>query len=227
MFLLFDPTMILLFPALLISFWAQFKVQNSFSKYSNVYSSSGMKASEIAKKILSNAGIEDVSIERIHGFLTDHYDPKKKVLRLSQNVFDSESIAAIGVAAHEAGHAIQDKSGYLAMKIRHNIVPFASFGSQLAFPIFFLGLFMGIPSLLKIGILLFVGIVLFHLVTLPVEFDASSKAMRLLKKNNLVNSREMKAVKETLSAAALTYVAATLVAIMQLVRLLILAGRRD
>ena len=222
-----DPTIFLLFPALLVSFWAQFKLQRTFSKYSKVPTSTGLKASEVAERVLTDAGIDDVRIESIPGVLTDHYDPIARVLRLSKPVFGSTSIAAVGVAAHEAGHAVQDKAGYLPMRIRHRIVPIVSFGSQLAFPIFFLGLFMGLPFFLRLGILLFVGIVLFHLVTLPVELDASRRALNLLKKNRLVSNKELKAVRETLTAAALTYVAATLVAIMQLARLLILARRRE
>lgn len=220
----FDPTFILLIPALILAIWAQSKVHGTFQRYSTVYARRGLRAVDAAKAILDRFGLHDVAIERIAGNLTDHYDPKQKVLRLSQSVYDSPSIAAIGVAAHEVGHAIQDASSYAPLKIRNAIVPVASLGSGLAFPLFFIGLLFRSPLLMDVGILFFLGVLVFHLVTLPVEFDASNRALRLLSDSGVLMTDEVGAARSVLSAAALTYVAATVMAAAQLMRLLVFRG---
>lgn len=220
----FDPTFILLIPALILAIWAQTKVHGTFQRYSTVYARRGLRAVDAAKAILDRFGLHDVAIERIAGNLTDHYDPKQKVLRLSQSVYDSPSIAAIGVAAHEVGHAIQDASSYAPLKIRNAIVPVASLGSGLAFPLFFIGLLFRSPLLMDVGILFFLGVLVFHLVTLPVEFDASNRALRLLSDSGVLMTDEVGAARSVLSAAALTYVAATVMAAAQLMRLLVFRG---
>lgn len=220
----FDPTFILLIPALILAIWAQTKVHGTFQRYSTVYARRGFRAVDAAKAILDRFGLHDVAIEQIPGNLTDHYDPKQKVLRLSQSVYDSPSIAAIGVAAHEVGHAIQDASSYAPLKIRNAIVPVASLGSGLAFPLFFIGLLFRSPLLMDVGILFFLGVLVFHLVTLPVEFDASNRALRLLSDSGVLMTDEMGAARSVLSAAALTYVAATVMAAAQLMRLLVFRG---
>ena len=180
MFPYLDPTMILLIPAILFSMWAQFKVKAAFSKYSEVRSVSGVTADQVSRKLLDRFGLGNVEVQRIPGQLTDHYDPRDKVLRLSDAVSGNASIAAIGVAAHEVGHAIQDQEGYAFLKFRNAIVPVVNIGSTLSMPLFFIGLIMGSLNLLNIGILLFCGVLVFHLVTLPVEFDASARALKLL-----------------------------------------------
>ncbi len=220
----FDPTFILLIPALILAIWAQTKVHGTFQRYSTVYARRGLRAVDAAKAILDRFGLRDVAIERIPGNLTDHYDPKQKVLRLSQSVYDSPSIAAIGVAAHEVGHAVQDASSYAPLKIRNAIVPVASLGSGLAFPLFFIGLLFRSPLLMDVGILFFLGVLVFHLVTLPVEFDASNRALRLLSDSGVLMADEVGAARSVLSAAALTYVAATVMAAAQLMRLLVFRG---
>jgi Zn-dependent membrane protease YugP len=220
----FDPTFVLLIPALILAIWAQTKVHGTFQRYSTVYARRGLRAVDAAKAILDRFGLHDVAIERIAGNLTDHYDPKQKVLRLSQSVYDSPSIAAIGVAAHEVGHAIQDASSYAPLKIRNAIVPVASLGSGLAFPLFFIGLLFRSPLLMDVGILFFLGVLVFHLVTLPVEFDASNRALRLLSDSGVLMTDEVGAARSVLSAAALTYVAATVMAAAQLMRLLVFRG---
>ena len=225
----FDPMgMILLAPALLLSIFAQMKVKSSFARYSEVYASRGVSSDEVSRKLLDNFGLYNVRIERISGELTDHYDPTSKVLRLSDSVSGNSSIAAIGVAAHEVGHAIQDKEGYAPLRFRNAVVPVVNIGSTASIPLFMLGLIMSIEPLINLGILLFAGVVLFHMVTLPVEFDASSRALKLLRSTAILNQKEVEGAKSVLDAAALTYVAAALVAVMHLVRFIILANsRRD
>ncbi len=222
MFFWWDPTLILLIPAFLFSLWAQMKVQSAFNKYSNVQSTLGMTGAELAKRLLESAGIYDVRVEMVSGWLSDHYDPRNKVLRLSRATYASKSVAALGVAAHEVGHAIQHKERYAPLIIRDMAVPLAMTGSNLAWLIFILGLFMSAPFLLKAGIVLFSFVVFFTLVTLPVEFDASARAVKQLRLF-LVQS-ELEGVKKVLSAAAMTYVAAAAVAILQLLRMLLIAG---
>ena len=224
---LYDPTFILLIPALLFSLWAQFKVSRSFKKYSKVMAKRGYSADESARRLLDMAGLRSVRIERVGGNLTDHYDPRSKVLRLSDSVSGSCSIAAIGVAAHEAGHAIQDHEGYGFLRFRNAIVPAVNLCSTLSMPLFFIGLIIGSLNMLNIGIALFSGVFVFHLVTLPTEFNASSRALKMLKQTATLSDEELKGTKAVLSAAALTYVAAMVMTIMQLLRLLALRNMRN
>jgi Zn-dependent membrane protease YugP len=223
-FFYMDSTMILVLPALLLAMYAQSKVQSTFAKYLNVRSSKGYTGAQVARRLLDSHGLQDVTVEMIQGRLSDHYDPRKKALRLSQDVYSSSSLAAIGVAAHETGHALQHDLGYLPLAVRNSIVPIASIGSQAAFPLFFLGLIIRSESLLYLGIFAFAAAVLFQVVTLPVEFNASSRAIAALEDGGFIESREVEPTRQVLSAAALTYVAATLMAVMQLLRLLVLSG---
>ena len=228
MYPFFDPTMVLLIPAMIFSMWAQFKVKGTFAKYSEKNARSGVSADRVSRVLLDKFGLTGVRVERIAGDLTDHYDPRAKVLRLSDSVAGNTSIAAIGVAAHEVGHAIQDKEGYSFLRLRNTIVPVVNIGSMLSMPLFLIGLVMGSLNLLNLGILLFCGVLVFHLVTLPVEFDASARALRLLSETGLLAKDEIGGAKSVLDAAALTYVAALVMTILQLVRLLALRGmRRD
>lgn len=225
---LFDPTMILVLAGVVLSLWASGRVQNTFRKYSSVRSMSGMSGAEAAKRLLNSQGIYDVRVEPIRGQLTDHYDPRSKVLRLSESVYDSTSVSAIGVAAHECGHAIQDHVGYVPLRLRSAIVPVANIGSQLAIPLIIIGvLISGMGStVVQIGILLFTLAVLFQIVTLPVEFNASSRAIALLDQNGILTGQEVEQTRKVLGAAALTYVAAAASSILQLLRLVILFGGR-
>lgn len=224
----YDYTMIILIPGIALAMWAQFKVNSSFARYGEVYARRGVTAERVARTLLDGFGLQNVRIERVAGRLTDHYDPRTKILRLSDPVSGSSSIAAIGIAAHEVGHAVQDKKSYAPLRIRNSIVPVASIGSSAALPLFILGLIMDSAPLLNIGIALFIGVVVFHLITLPVEFDASSRAMKLLANTGTLDSGELAGARKVLNAAAWTYVAATLVAVLHLLRFIILAqGRRD
>lgn len=224
MFFYWDYTMILLIPAMLLAIYAQTKVSTTFEKYLRVPARSGMTGAEVAAEILRRSGIYDVSVQMQGGRLTDYYDPRQKVLKLSTDVYNGNSLAAIGVAAHECGHAIQHDVGYVPLAIRNAIVPAAGIGSQLAIPLFFIGLLFQADFLLTLGILLFSLAVLFQLVTLPVEYNASNRAVAVLEREGFIDRSEVSPVKAVLGAAALTYVAATLTAIMQLLRLIILAG---
>ena len=221
----YDPTYLLLIPGLLLALYAQFKVNSTFNHWKQVPSRIRMTGAEIARAILDGNGCRDVRIEPVSGSLTDHYDPENGVLRLSSEVYGSYSIAALGVAAHEAGHAIQDAQDYAPLRIRANLVPVANIGSGMAMPLFMLGLIMSWEPLLKIGIFAFAFSVLFYLVTLPVEFNASGRAVKVLSAGFLPDD-EVKGVKAVLSAAALTYIAAALQAVLQLVRMLLLANSR-
>ena len=225
--MMFDPTMILIIPALVFAFWAQSRVKSTFVTYSEIRARGGVTADSVSRTLLDRFGLQGVRVERVPGNLTDHYDPRDKVLRLSDSVGGSTSIAAIGVAAHEVGHAIQDKEGYVPLRLRNAIVPVVNIGSMGAFPLFLIGLFMGAPVLINLGIILFAGVVVFHLVTLPVELDASARALKLLSCTGILMNDELGGARKVLNAAALTYVAATIMAIAQLLRLLILSrGRR-
>lgn len=221
--------LILVILPMLFAMYTQSKVSSTFSKYSRVRNTNGYTGAEIAKKILQSAGIYDVSIERIRGNLTDHYDPKNKVLRLSDSVYNETSVSAIGVAAHECGHAVQHARGYGFLKIRHAIYPVVRFGSNLSVPLIFLGFILQLMNLVAIGIILFLGIVIFQLVTLPVEFNASNRAIEILNSHQYLSSDEIKPAQKVLNAAALTYVAATIVSIGNLLRfvLMFLGGRDD
>ncbi|MDY3917497.1 MAG: zinc metallopeptidase [Candidatus Limivivens sp.] len=225
----FDWTYLLVLAGLILSLLAQGKVKSTFAKYSRVRSMSGLTGAQAAQRVLHSAGIYDVSIQRVSGNLTDHYDPRSKVLRLSDSTYGSDSVAAVGVAAHECGHAIQHQKGYGPLVLRSTLVPAANIGSQLSWPIFFAGLIFSIRPLLTAGILLFGLAVLFQLVTLPVEINASRRAVTILGETGLVTEKESSGVKKVLTAAALTYVAALASSILQLLRLIILAGgrRRD
>lgn len=224
-----DSTFILVLIGLGLSLLAQAVVKGTFSKYQKVRSTSGMSGAEAAERILHSAGIYDVSIVRVQGNLTDHYDPRNKTLRLSDSTYASASVAAVGVAAHECGHAIQDQEKYGLLVLRSALVPAANLGSTLSWPIFLLGLFLSIPYLTTAGIILFGLAVLFQLITLPVEINASTKAVRLLESTGILGEVENNGVKKVLTAAALTYVASLAASILQLLRLLILSGgrRRD
>jgi len=223
----FDPTILLLIPALILAIWAQTKVKGAYAKYSRVMARNGMTAKDVARRILDENGLYNIPVERTAGSLTDHYDPRGKVLRLSETVYNSPSIAAIGVAAHEAGHALQDAGAYAPLKVRNSIVPVVNLGSGMAFPLFFIGFLFGAPVLMDVGILFFVGVLVFHLVTLPVEYNASGRALKILSGTGILASDEMKGARAVLNAAALTYVAATVMAALQLVRLLLLRGMRN
>lgn len=223
----FDPTYILVIIGVILSLAASGLVKSTFNKYSRVRSISNMTGAEAATRLLHSAGIYDVRVEHISGNLTDHYDPSRKILRLSDTVYGSTSVAAIGVAAHETGHAIQHQQKYAPLGIRSTLVPLANIGSWLSWPLIIAGLiFSAFDFLIPIGILLFCFAVLFQLVTLPVEFNASSRAVKLLESNGILNSSEIPATKKVLTAAALTYVASAATAILQLLRLVLIAGRR-
>lgn len=219
-----DWTYLLVLPGLLLGMWAQMKVKSNFDKYSSVFASRGATADSVSRALLDRAGLSNVHIERVRGSLTDHYDPRDKVLRLSDSVSGSRSIAAIGVAAHEVGHAIQDSEAYGPLRFRNSFVPIANIGSQAALPLFFIGLLMSMQPLLYAGIALFSLIVIFHLVTLPVELDASSRALKMLGDTGTLTDGELSGAKSVLSAAAMTYIAATVGAALQLLRLLMLAN---
>lgn len=226
----YDPTYILVIIGLVLSMLASAKVKSTFQKYSKIRSKTGMTGEETARRLLNASGIYGVRIERVSGNLTDHYDPKSKVLRLSDSVYSSTSIAAVGVAAHECGHAIQDNVGYAFLGIRSILVPAANFGSKAAFPLIFLGLFVSFfEPLITVGIIMFSLAVLFQLITLPVEFNASSRAIELLDTTGILYGEEIKGTKKVLSAAALTYVASAAASVLSLLRLILLFGgrRRD
>lgn len=224
----FDPTYILVIIAAIFSIWASMRVNSTFNKYSKVRSMTGMTGAQAAQRLLNQAGIYDVTIEQVRGNLTDHYDPSGKVLRLSDATYGSASVAAIGVAAHECGHAIQHQEGYTPLKLRSALVPAANIGSRLGIPIIILGLIFGSGGLLvQVGIWVFSLAVLFQLVTLPVEFNASGRAVRLLDQYGILAGNEVGECRKVLNAAALTYVAAAAASILQLLRLVLLFGNRN
>jgi len=227
MFPFFDATMVLLIPALILSGYAQHKIRSAYARYSQVRSRRRFTGAQAAERVLYGAGIKDVTIEEIPGNLTDHFDPRKKTLRLSSGVYQSESLAAVGIAAHEAGHAVQHAQNYVPLSIRSLIVPVASFGTNGAWIMFILGLLAHAKPLMNLAIMLFSCGVVFYLITLPVEFNASSRAIRLLVHEGIIDQDEVPHTKKVLSAAALTYVAAALMAVMQLVRMLLLRNSRD
>jgi Zn-dependent membrane protease YugP len=226
-----DNTWLLVIPPLILALFAQAKVRSTYSRYSRIAAASRLTAAQMARQILDTRGAQDVTIEKIPGRLSDHYDPRKKVLRLSEGVHDSNSLAALGIAAHEAGHAVQHHNKYAPLAIRNVIYPVANLGSTLAFPLFFIGFLLsqkrGPSLLMDLGIMLFAGAVLFSVVTLPVEFNASKQALAVLEERGYLNRDEMVGARRVLSAAALTYVAATAMAVMQLVRMLLLRNSRD
>lgn len=214
-------------PAMIIALFAQMNVSRAFNKYSKVYSSRGFTGYTIARRILDDNGLSHVQIQKVSGSLTDHFDPTASVVRLSDTVYNSNSVAAIGVAAHECGHAIQHGKGYLPIKIRSAIVPLTQIGSTIAWPLALMGIIFSVTPLIDLGILLFLVVVIFQLVTLPVEFNASTRALNIIKQNHILEDDELKGAGAMLRAAALTYVAALLVAVANLLRLVLLRGRRD
>lgn len=219
---------ILVLPAFLFSLYAQFKVKGTFSNYSKVHNSKSMTGADIARAILDKSGLYDVRIEAQPGELTDHYDPKTRVVRLSQSVYGSTSVAAVGVAAHETGHAIQHKDEYAPLVLRSTLVPVANIGSSIGPTMAIIGLIFSMPFIINLGIILFGSAVLFYLVTLPVEFNASNRAIRILEDTGMLNYDEIDPAKKVLRAAAMTYVASAAVAIASLLRLILLANsRRD
>ena len=227
---LFDPYYwILIVPSLLLALWAQMMVSSNFKKYSQVYNRRGYTGDDAARMILDSNGLYHVRIERVSGNLTDHYDPKAEVIRLSDSVYGSASVAAVGVAAHEAGHAVQHATGYLPIKIRSAIIPVTQIGSQLSIPLILLGFLFQLKPLVFVGILFYATAALFQLVTLPVEFNASSRAMKVLEQSEMLAGDELAGAGKVLRAAAMTYVAALLTALAQLLRLILIFGgrRRD
>ena len=224
----YDPTMMILIPAILFTMYAQFKVSSTTNRFFRIKSRSGYNGQQTAERILAANGIRDVRIVPIRGTLTDHYDPRRKVLRLSEEVYYGTSITSVAVAAHECGHAIQHAYGYAPLTIRGAIVPVVNFASSLSWILIFVGIFFsGNNTMLQLGILMFSATVIFQLITLPVEFNASSRALVQLQDLGIVDSGEAKESRKVLSAAAMTYVAAALTAILQLARLLLIANNRD
>lgn len=225
----FDPTYVLVLAGVILSLIASAKVNSTFAKYSKVRNSYGMTGAQAAERVLHAAGIYDVKIEHVSGNLTDHYDPRTKVLRLSDSVYGQISVAAVGVAAHECGHAIQHAVGYGPLKLRSTLVPIANFGSKIAWPLILIGLIFNSDSsmlLINLGILAFSAAVVFQLITLPVEFNASNRALDMIANTGIMQGEEIKGAKKVLSAAALTYVASAATAILQLLRIILLTGGR-
>lgn len=223
----FDRTFIILIPALIIAAYAQYKVSSTYEKYSKYGSRNGYTGSQVARMLLDSNGLYDVPVEVIPGKLTDHYDPSHRVMRLSEGVFYGNSVADIGVAAHETGHAIQHSKHYAPLAIRNSIVPVVNLGSSASWILFIAGMIFRIRGLTSIGILLFSLVVIFQIITLPVEFNASSRALKLLDSKGILYSEELKGAKSVLSAAAMTYVAAALTAIANLLRLIVLSRDND
>lgn len=226
----FDWTYLLLIIGMLLSLAASAKLKSTFARYKRVRSASGLTGEEAARRILYSAGITDVQVRPVAGSLTDHYDPRTKTVNLSQDIYGQTSLAAVGVAAHECGHAIQHQTGYFPLTLRGNLVPVANFGSTMAWPLIIIGLFFNSSTgsfLIQLGIIFFSLAVLFQLVTLPVEFNASNRALHILGTTNMLQDDELKYTRRVLRAAALTYVASAAAAILQLLRLIILFGGND
>ena len=217
--------LIFIIPAMIISLIAQSRVTSTFNKYNSVLNRRGYTGAQVARKILDANGLTNVSIEHVSGNLSDHFDPRTNVVRLSDSTYNSTSVGAVGVAAHEVGHAIQHSTGYFPIKVRAAIIPVTNLGSSLSWPLFFLGLMLGFPILTDIGILLFCAVVVFQLVTLPVEFNASRRAMTTLEDDRILQDDELKGARKVLTAAAMTYLAALITAIANLLRLLALSNR--
>lgn len=227
MFYGFEPTFIILIPAMIFAMYAQTKISTTFNKFLRVRSSYGYTGHEVARRILDANGLYDVPVEMVRGQLTDHYDPRSRVLRLSQQVYNGNSLASAGVAAHECGHALQHSEGYAPLVVRNAIAPVAAIGSQAAWFLIIAALILNMMKLFTLGIYLFGAAVIFQIITLPVEYNASNRAIEALQSYGLVGAGEEEGARKVLSAAALTYVAATIVAISQLFRLLLIRGRRD
>lgn len=230
--LLFDWTIFIIIPPLILSLWAQSKVRHNYLKYSQLKSNKGYTGEQVAKELLRINGITDVRVERVAGELTDHYDPRTKTIRLSENIYFSTSVSALSIAAHETGHALQHNKNYAPLALRSAIVPAVNIGSNSAIPLFMLGIFLTAfggsafgQQLMLFGIILFTAVVFFQIVTLPVEFNASSRAISMLQGNNFLDRNEIKPAKEVLNAAALTYVAAAASTFANLLRLIIIYSR--
>lgn len=226
----FDPTFLLLIPAMIFAFWAQWKVQHTYQKFAQVRAANGMTGRQMAQMIMQRNGVTDVGIEPVGGTLSDHYDPRSKMVHLSEPIYDGDSISSIAVAAHEVGHVLQHQQGYSPLVLRSAMAPVVGFASAAAFPLFFIGLIFRIPGispmLMDLGILFFAAAVLFHVVTLPVEFDASRRALAQLTSSGAVMPQEVAGAKQVLDAAALTYIAAAAMAALQLIRLILIRDSR-
>lgn len=218
---------LLLFILFIMASLASMGVKSTFNKYHKIRNMRGLTGAQAAEMILRNNGLYDVRVERVHGYLSDHYDPKAKVIRLSEPVFDNPSVASVSVACHEAGHALQHANGYAPLKVRTAILPAAQLGSQALWPLFMLGIVLSMPQLVTLGILFFSFSVVFQLVTLPVEFNASSRAIRLMEEYGVLSSEENADAKKVLNAAAMTYVAAAAMAIGQLIRMILISRSDD
>lgn len=222
----FDQTYVLVIIAFALTLFASFGVQSTFKKYDKVHSARGITAAEAARRILDANGLQNITISHVSGELTDHYSPKENVIRLSDSTYNSTSVAAIGVAAHECGHAVQHKVGYVPIKVRNSIVPLVNISNTLSMPVFLIGLILGITPLALAGAILFGAVLLFQLVTLPTEINASRRAMQTLDGMGLLEGDELTGAKKTLTAAAMTYVAAVASTALQFLRLVMLANRR-
>lgn len=218
----YDQSILLIVPAIVFAMWAQWQVKATFNRYLKVQVEKGLSGGQVARALLDDAGLHNVPVEMISTSLADHYDPRQRRLRLSPEVYNGSTVASLGVAAHETGHAIQHKEGYIALSIRNSLYPVAALGSNAAFPLAIMGILLGLTGLITLGIYLFTAALLFQLITLPVEYNASKRAQRLLTAGGYVTDTEASGVHQVLRAAALTYVAATAVALTQLLRLLIL-----
>src|SRR6056297_4027385 len=221
----FYTSLILLIPAFLFGIWAQMKVKSTFERYSHISSKTGITGYELAQQLLTSNGLSNIRIVHIGGNLSDHYDPRKKQVALSDATYSSDSVASLGVVAHEIGHAIQHKNHYAPLKIRNAFVPVAQFGSSFSWIIFFAGLLFSTPILINVGIWLFLAVVIFSIITLPVEFNASNRALAMIKSQQILDNKEQAMAKKVLDAAAMTYVASTLMAISQLLRMILLSRR--
>lgn len=226
MFFFYDPTWWLILAGMLLCIAASANVNTTYKKYAHMNNAKGYSAAWVAERILKNAGIYNVRVEHIEGELNDHYDPRHKVVRLSDSVYDSESVAAIGVAAHECGHVIQDAEGYWPIRIRNAIVPVVNIGSRVSWPLILLGILFGLTKVVDAGIILFSTALLFQIITLPVEWNASKRAMAILRQEGILREEEAVGARKVLNAAALTYVAGTVATALQLLRLFLLFGRR-
>jgi len=222
----FDGTIFILIPAIILTLYAQYKIKTTYAKYSKILAKNGLSGRETAEELLLQNNLSTIKIEPIEGSLSDHYDPRQKRLGLSKEIYYGKSIAAQGIVAHEIGHALQDAKNYFPLSLRSNLVPVANIGSRMAIPLFLIGFIFSFPGLMDIGIIAFSLAVLFQIVTLPVEFNASKRAVGLLIKSNIISDTEVVSVKKVLNAAALTYVAAASVAVFQLLRLIVLRSRR-
>lgn len=226
--MMWAPTYILIIVGALLSMWASARVNSTFRRYAQVRSMTGMTGAEAAMRLLHSQGIYDVTVRQVRGHLTDHYDPRTKTVNLSQAVYSQTSVAALGVAAHECGHAIQDNVGYAPLRLRSAFVPVANLGSTLSWPLIVIGLLIGMTPFIRLGIWMFTLALLFQVITLPVEFNASSRAVTLLDQLGILSGQEVDGTRKVLGAAALTYVAAVAVSLLQLLRLVLLfGGRRD